>query len=127
MYAAHWGGKAPTATGHTPAPSTRQGTSTQASEARLAISDPRLITLPMIRAGSPVSSEWMMTAAYSPLCSIGNGSPVSRRRLVSAYSSRWLATRDRYSPIGIWRRSTASSLGMNHGLYSAWCSDDSVG
>ena len=39
--------------------------------------------------------------------------------------------RSRYSPIGTWNRSTASPaasrLPMNHGLYSAWCSDDSVG
>ena len=68
----------------------------------------------------------MITAAYSPLRSISNGSPASSIRLVSAYSSRLLATRERYSPIGTWNGSTWP-FGMNHGLYSAWCSEDSVG
>ena len=81
------------------------------------------MTLPTIRAGSPVVSASAIVAAYSPLRSISNGSPASSRRFVSAYSSRLWATRSRYSPIGTWNRSTASPaasrLPMNHGLYSA--------
>ena len=42
------------------------------------------MTLATIRAGWPVAIAWMITAAYSPLCSISNGSPASRRRFVSA-------------------------------------------
>jgi len=84
------------------------------------------MTFATIRAGSPVAIALMITAAYSPLRSISNGSPASSLRRVSAYSSRLFATRERYSPIGTWNGSTRS-LGMNHGLYSAWCSDDSVG
>ena len=87
---------------------------------------PKFITLATMRAGSPVAIELMITAAYSPLRSISNGSPASRRRFVASYSSRLCATRDRYSPIGTWKASTWP-LGMNHGLYSAWCSEDSVG
>ena len=127
MYAAHCGGRAPIGVGWTPSPSTSAGTSTQASPARLAISaPPSFITLATIRAGSPVAIALTITAAYSPLRSISNGSPASSIRLVSAYSSRLFATRVRYSPIGTWNGSTWP-LGMNHGLYSAWCSDDSVG
>jgi hypothetical protein len=85
------------------------------------------ITFPTIRARLPVAFEYAMTAAYSPLRSISKGSPASSRRFVSSYSARLLETRSRYSPIGMLKRSTRSSLGMNHGLYSAWCSDDSVG
>src|SRR5262245_42388910 len=127
MYAAHWSGSSPTATGHTPVPSTSAGTSTHASAARFGMSAPLLGTLATIRAGSPVSIEWTMTDAYSPLRSSSNGSPASSMRRVSAYSSRLFATRDRYSPMGMWNRSTPSPLGMNQGLYSAWCSEDSVG
>ena len=87
---------------------------------------PKFMTLATIRAGSPVVMALMITAAYSPLRSISNGSPASRRRFVSAYSSRLFATRERYSPSGTWNASTWP-FGMNHGLYSAWCSEDSVG
>ena len=107
------------------------GTSTQASASRFGISAPRFIALTTIRAGTPVVIDSAMVAAYSPLRSISNGSPASSIRRVSAYSSRLCDTRSRYSPIGTWNRSTASPcasrLPMYHGLYSAWCSDDSVG
>ena len=98
MYAAHWSGSGPTATGQTPVPSTSPGTSTHASGTRFGMSAPRLITLATIRAGSPVSIECTITAAYSPLRSISNGSPASSIRLVSAYSSRLCATRDEVLP-----------------------------
>ena len=91
---------------------------------------PPFMTLPTIRAGTPVVIASAIVAAYSPLRSMSNASPASSRRFVSAYSSRLPATRSRYSPIGMLKRSIASPdasrLPMNHGLYSAWCSDDSV-
>ena len=84
------------------------------------------MTLATMLLGSPVVIALMITEAYSPLRSISKPSPASRPRLVASYSSRLWATRERYSPIGTWKGSTWP-LGMNHGLYSAWCSDDSVG
>ena len=84
-----------------------------------------------MRACVPVVIASAIVAAYSPLRSISKGSPASSLRFVSSYSARLPATRLRYSPIATLNRSTvsplASRLPMNQGLYSAACSDDSVG
>ena len=98
------------------------GTSTQQSAGRLSISRPsaqRLGTLPLNLNGAPPSHARMMSAPYSWLRSTSSGrsqSPCASRR------------RRTYSSSGMLKRSISSgrSALMNHGTYSAKCSEDSV-
>ena len=95
VYAAHCGGSGPDR-GRMDAQPVDEGRHLDAGvrgEVRDQRARRRFSTLATIRAGSPVAIALTITAAYSPLRSISNGSPASSRRFVSAYSSRLFATR----------------------------------
>ena len=121
--AASWRGSAPTGCGSIPAVEATQGTSTQQSGGRLSISPPRFGTLPLNVNGSPPSQARMMCAPYSFDCFVLS-SPSSS----PLHSPICRSQRRGYSSSGTLNASIRSSRPslMNHGTYSAKCSDDSV-
>ena len=70
----------------------------------------------------------MMSAPYSLLLSALTTPPFHRPARNAAHSSSWRSQRRGYSSSGIAYRSIRSGRAdlMNHGTYSAKCSEDSV-
>ena len=85
-------------------------------------------TLPLKAKGSPVSHARMMSAPYSTLGAVVTAPPPSSRARSVSHSAICASQRRGYSSSGMLKRSMRSGRAalMNHGTYSAKCSEDSV-